>query len=168
MDQIRHTLDALEHSNLGVQTILLPSLNSVMGNILLDLKERAYVPYHPPADGNNEWTQVQRRNRGHGTRRGGASGGRDGNRGSRGRGEGSRDGDRGSQRQRHTKGNGDDERRDNPIEREEKRKAQPFINIICVWVKLNAYSTPEKGDERQQAVRKRSIGDTVVITDDFG
>ena len=73
ISKIRKTLDALKHSILGVETILVPSLNSILENIILDLKEHVYASLPlPTVNHDDRWQQVplQRQgNRGRGDQR---------------------------------------------------------------------------------------------------
>jgi hypothetical protein len=74
ISQIRKTLDALKHFILGVEIVFLPSLNSILENIVLDLKERAYASLPLPTVNYNDGRQqipLQRQvNRGRGDQRG--------------------------------------------------------------------------------------------------
>lgn len=54
ISQIRKTLDTLKHSILGVETVFLPSLNSILENIVLDLKECAYASLPLPTVNYND------------------------------------------------------------------------------------------------------------------
>ena len=98
ISEIRRTLGALEHSILGVETVLIPSMKNILGDILSDLKERAYPPSHTLVGRVDDgWQQVSWRKPrnnaegGGGARRGGSrrSGGEGSRRFIRGGGRGS-------------------------------------------------------------------------------
>lgn len=155
ISQICRTLGALEHSILGVETVLIPSVKSVLENVVYDLKERAYSP--SPSGHDDGWQPVSRQRP-----RNGATG-RGGSNRSRGSGRGG-----GSRRSRggggRGVGGGSGGSDDHQGIRERNEKAQVFKDLVRVLVNMSVYVTPDRGrdrgrDQEQRFIRRRSIGE---------